>query len=83
MSFQISAIFSNASSTPQFSCDRSFTFGNLDARGDAPLAGDARAEELPAAERGFLERRLSRRLSELRSYLAMDLPRASARDPDQ
>ena len=41
MSFQISAIFINASSRPQSSCDRSFTLGNLDARKDAPLAGDA------------------------------------------
>jgi len=61
MSFQISAIFSNASSRPQFSCDRSFTFGNLDTREDAPVADDARTEESPAAGRGFLGGRLSRR----------------------
>jgi len=59
MSFQISAIFSNASSRPQLSCDRSLTFGNLEAREGAPLAGDTRSEELRTAGRGFLG--LSRR----------------------
>jgi hypothetical protein len=66
MSFQTSAISDNASSRPQFSGDRSFAFGNLEAREDAPLPADTRSE-VSAAERDFLASRLWRLKSELRS----------------
>jgi hypothetical protein len=65
MSFQTSAIFDNASSRPQFSGGRSFAFGNLEAREDAPLAVDARSE-VSAAVRDFLTSRLWRLKSEFR-----------------
>jgi hypothetical protein len=65
MSFQISAIFDKASSRPQFSCDRSFAFGNLASREEAPRVADTRSG-LSVAGRGFLARRLSRLKSELR-----------------
>ena len=66
MSFQISVISDNASSRPQFSRDRSFAFGNLEAREDTPLAADTRSE-VSAAGRDFLVNRLRRLKSELRS----------------
>ena len=65
MSFQTSAIFDSASSTPQFSHDRSFAFGDFEAREGAPLAAAARPE-VSATGRGFLAMRLSRLKSELR-----------------
>jgi hypothetical protein len=52
-SWQISAIFSNASSRPRFFCTRRFTFGSFGARGCAPLAIGAfdAADEAGTAER--------------------------------
>jgi hypothetical protein len=66
MSFQTSAIFDNASSTPQFSRDRSFAFGNFEAPDCTPLAAATRPE-VSATGRGFLAMRLTRPKSELRS----------------
>jgi hypothetical protein len=66
MSFQISVISDNASSRPQFSRDRSFAFGNLEAREDASLVADTRSE-VSTTGRDFLVDRLRRLKSELRS----------------
>ena len=66
MFFQISVISDNASSRPQFSRDRGFAFGNLEAREDASLVADTRSE-VSTTGRDFLVDRLRRLKSELRS----------------
>jgi hypothetical protein len=59
MSSQTSAIFDSASSRPQFSRDRSFAFGDFEARETAPLAADTRPE-VSATGRDFSAGRLRR-----------------------